>query len=93
MKRMTEGSPLYRTAQESGWSRMQKKTVGKSTWFKDGKRTCTGLTGKGLKNGQKGKMRLGPGPLENLETRSVMFIEHTREGELAKMLREQLGRM
>ena len=29
----------------------------------------------------------------NLETRYVMFVEHTREGEMAKNLREQLGRM
>ena len=93
LRRRNEGSPLYRTAQESGWSRMQKKTVGKSTWFKGGKRTCAGLTGKGMKNGQNGKMKRGTGPLENIETRSVMFVEHTRDGELAKRLREQLGRM
>ena len=30
---------------------------------------------------------------KNLETRSIMFVEHTREGEMAKNLREQLGRM
>ena len=72
---------------------MQKKTVGKSTWFKGGKRTCAGLTGKGVKNGLNGGMKRGTGPLENIETRSVMFVEHTRDGELAKRLREQLGRM
>ena len=80
-------TPLYRTAVESGASRMKKKILGKSTWFKGGKRSCSAT-----QDGRKptgGRMKHN----EEIKTRSVIFVEHTREGGLAKQLREQLMRI
>ena len=88
VRRRLEGNiPLYRTAEQSSSSRSKKKILGKSTWFKGGKKSCSTV-----KDG--GKSRRGK-PQDNgeIKTRSVIFVEHTREGGLAKKLREQLGRL
>ena len=37
-RRLEQGVPIYRTAEESGNSRNRKKILGKSTWFKGGKK-------------------------------------------------------
>ena len=87
-RREAEGILLYRTSEESIGSRDKKKLLGKSTWFKGGgKRTCSSVPG-GVKRGVKRKRME-----EVSRTRSVLFVEHTPGGELAKRLREQLLRM
>ena len=90
-RRELEMTPLYRTSEESGSSRARKKILGKSTWFKGGKegkkKTVLNGRNKGLKWEHR-KSDTGP-----LDTKTVLFVEHTPEGTLAKMLREQLGRM
>ena len=93
-RRKLEMAPLYRTSEDSGASRAKKKILGKSTWFKGkksgGKRTHTDLTRGGELGSGKGRKMGNTGPLE---TRTVLFVEHTPDGTLAKRLREQLGRM
>ena len=85
-------APLYRTSEESGSTRAKKKLLGKSSWFKGGGggRTKPGWTrkNKGVKSEHRRKGDTGP-----LETKTVLFVEHTPEGTLAKRLRDQLGRM
>ena len=96
-RREDKMAPLYRTAEESGVTRTKKKLLCKSTWFKGGgggggKRTWSTPTGTTTKPGGKRPEDVmeGTGPLE---TRSVIFVEHTPDGLLAKRLREQVSRM
>ena len=94
-RREDEMAPLYRTADESGVTRAKKKLLGKSTWFKSGgggkgtRPTDTGTASR-TRSGKAENAEGGTGPLE---TRSVIFVEHTPDGTLAKRLREQVGRM
>ena len=91
-RREQSGTPLYRTAVESGNSRNRKKIMGKSTWFKGGggKISNTGTPSGGYwKRGSKND-NTGTGPLR---TRTVLFVENTPNGELSKRIREQLARM
>ena len=91
MKRRTEqGIPIYRTSEESGSSRSRKKILGKTTWFKGGNKK-----GRTSPLSQQGGLRKGNRSVGNgdLKTRSVMFVEYTPGGELAKRLREQLSSM
>ena len=90
-RRELEMTPLYRTSEESGSSRARKKILGKSTWFKGGKEGKKKTVLNGRNKGLKWEHRNSDtGPLD---TKTVLFVEHTPEGTLAKMLREQLGRM
>ena len=87
-RRTDEGVPLYRTSKDSGTSRAKKKILGKSTWFKGG-------TKKGPKVQKRGNtgVKRKRGDDEDLRTRSVMFVNYTGEGEMAKRLRLELGNM
>ena len=87
-RRTEEGLPLYRTSEDSGATRAKKKILGKSTWFKGGIRRGPKVQRKG-NTGVKRKR----GDEEDLKTRSVMFVEYTGEGEMAKKLRVELGSM
>ena len=91
-RRKLEMAPLYRTSEDSGKSRARKKLLGKSTWFKGNANGGKGNTnlrgGKNMKRGNNLKADTGP-----LKTRTVLFVEHTPDGTLAKRLREQLERM
>ena len=100
-KRNAENVPIYRTAEESGKTRNRKKIIGKSSWFKggNGKKTTQRWNNTtnmkrnngGVRNNAKvGKD--GTSPLM-IKTRTVLFVEHTPGGELAKRLRDQLSRL
>ena len=92
-KRREEGVPMYRTAEESGKTRNSKKIMGRSSWFKGGNGKKT--TQKWNKNINSRNNSGGKGKWNSteLKTRTVLFVEHTPGGELAKRLREQLSRM
>ena len=82
-----EGQKLYRTALESGPARLRKKLAGGTEWYRK-KRKAGGtppLTGRGRKKGRQGSNKT------TVPTRTVMFVEYTPDGKLAKELREVLG--
>ena len=91
-RRKEEGLRLHRTAEESAGNRSRKRLLGKSSWFK----------GRSSNNKEEvmepGTHRrrhdgTGNGNNENLRTRAVIFVEQTPQGELAKMMREQILKM
>ena len=75
---------------ESENSRSRRKIMGKSTWFKEGKKNSqwNNATGPLPRPGKRKKIEG-----EELRNRSVIFVEHTPGGELAKLIRNQLTRM
>ena len=78
-----------------GVTRAKKKLLGKSTWFKGGgggRGTRPTNTGTASRT-RIGKAENAEGGTGSLETRSVILVEHTPDGTLAKRLREQVGRM
>ena len=87
-RRMEGGIPLYRTSEDSGATRAKKRLLGKSTWFKGGIKR-----GPGIQNKRKTGVKRKRCEDEDLKTRSVMFVEYTRGGEMAKKLRLELGKM
>ena len=90
-KCIKENKPLYRTAKESGAGRLKKKLLGKSSWFRGSK--GGGAKKSTLVRGGKGeKEQKGVGNTE-IKTRSVIFVEQTPHGELAKRIREVLSRL
>ena len=59
-----------------------------STWFKGGIKR-----GPGIQNKRKTGVKRKRCEDEDLKTRSVMFVDYTRGGEMAKKLRLELGKM
>ena len=88
-RREQGGIPLYRTAAESGKSRNRKKIIGKSTWFK---KPGGGVT-KTIAGGNTKKRKRNIESEGGIKTRTVIFVEHTTGGELAKRMRETLSRI
>ena len=94
LQRCKDGTrPLYRTAKESMGERRRGKLLAKSNWFKKkGKRKTEGLNqegnGKGAKKGKNRKKEK-----LNLGAKTVLFVDQTPGGELAKRLRELLQRL
>ena len=83
------GTPLYRTAAESGNNRNRKKIMGKSTWFKgDVTKNKTNLNIGTEGGNKKHNKKDGYNSGRELRTRKVIFVEHTPRGELARRLRE-----
>ena len=78
---------LHRSARDSLGKRIRKKLLAKSSWFKK-------RGGAAPKTGGAGGLGLGgvkTTPVEqDSEPRSVLFVEQTPGGELAKRLREQI---
>ena len=88
-RREQGGIPLYRTAAESGKSRNRKKIIGKSTWFKKPGVEVT----KTIAGGNTKKRKRNIESEGGIKTRTVIFVEHTTGGELAKRMRETLSRI
>ena len=88
-RRKKDGGRVHRTAQESSSGRIRKKLLGKSSWYKDMKKSEEEPT-KGS-----GTWRRKGDAVEDrsLRTRAVLFVEHTPKGELARRVREQLQHM
>ena len=68
-------------------SRIRKKVLAKTNWFK----RKSPKEGEKLVKGGKGKGK--PAPKKETRTRSVLFVEQTPEGELSSRLRELLNRL
>ena len=86
------GKRLHRTAEESSSSRIKKKLLSKANWFRgSNKETLTHrVAGKGA--GQR-SMNDKEVTDKKLKTRSVLFVEQTPHGELARQLRELMSRL
>ena len=87
-----KGARIHRTASESGGSRTRKKLIGKSSWFKGGKKRLENSDSGSCQNvnvGPGGNNTTTPG-LEldsGLKTRTVLFVDQTPGGVLAARLK------
>ena len=84
-KQAGRGGRIHLTSQESQQSRIRKKLIGKSSWYKSRKKEDPPhhQGGKGVP----GKMKKD---VAALKTRAVLFLEQTPQGELARRIKEQL---
>ena len=97
MRAIEEGRNLYRTAGQSAEGRGKRKLLGKCTWYRKRRNASRGggvkWTGEeerrkpGRRQNQRGKEDDG------LKTRAVLFVENTKNGELARNLREVMERL
>ena len=92
---------VNRTAKESMKGRVIKKAIGKNNWFRkstksknfnENKGERTSYDKNGENNYQKNKKESGVQD-KSLRTAAVMFVENTKEGKLAKNLREVVERV
>ena len=94
------GRKLHRTSGESSGLRNRKKLLDKSEWFKrkrpakreeqDDRHQPKPRSGQRCMEQQ---LKAGPISHNNLQTRSVLFVEQTPGGKLAKDIREVLTRL
>ena len=85
---------LHRTSQESSGARQRRKLLGKSNWFRGSRSKADSKTTPTWKSGKKSQ-QVGSknNPVQELRTRSVLFVEQTPQGELARLLRELFIRL
>ena len=89
-----ENRPLYRTASSSLAGRYKKKLLGKTTWYKKRRKfENPSLEQLSQGRGNKRKRVNAKGSCQDLETKSVIFVENTPGGELAKRLKSLLERL
>ena len=79
------GKKIYRTSKESSASRARKKLLGNANWFRTSRRKEN--EDNPSRSGTKKAGKIG----KELKTRTVLFVEHTPGGALAKKLREVLS--
>ena len=83
-----DGVPLRRTARQSGQMRLRKKLTASSSWFKIRKNREEYLAGEGWRRGRKkNKDKVVE---KRIKQKSVLFVEQTRRGELASLLRSMV---
>ena len=82
-RRLEQGVPIYRTAEESGNTRSRKKIVGKSTWFKGGEKNPRWKKAAGPLPGPRNSKNVEG---EEVKNRSVIFVEHTPGGNWPSLL-------
>ena len=84
------GRRLHLTSAESQGSRVRKKLLGKTSWYKKRKDEEEGTDphkGRGMDKPKDREKSEGSGLLR---TRAVLFVEQSPGGELAKRMRDQL---
>ena len=87
-----EGRNLHRSSTDSQGARIRKKLLAKSNWFRKSRRKedyAKESTNKGRSSGSFG----GSKCMETLKVRTILFVEQSPNGELAKRLRETLRGM
>ena len=85
-KRKMRGEQLRRTAKKSSKSRHVKKLLSKTTWYKKKSSPDNNSRGKGGGAAVKNKE-------QEQEPQSVLFVEYSRNGELASRMRELMKRL
>ena len=106
--RRTDGRKLHRTSTESSLTRRRKKLMGKTEWYRNKKNddnvneegtAATKSTKSSYSGTRQTQRRLQNGVStatdseKPLKTRTVLFVEQTRDGRLAKDIREVLKRL
>ena len=81
---------IHNTAEESSTTRVRKKLLGKTSWYRPKARSMEQMDGTGHGMGRSGKERKGATPPK---VRAVLFVEQTPLGELAKRVRELITRL
>ena len=81
------GRKVKRTAKEKMEERYRKKLLARSNWFKGGKKGDYYVKDPMVSNKKPMKIE------EFREQKTVLFVEHTRNGELGAKLREVIGRL
>ena len=90
--RLSRGLPLRNTATRSSKNRFLKKLVGKTTWYKKKNKSTAPSVGannaaeKGAKKDKKVQEQV-------FEPQTVLFVEYSKNGELASKLRELMKRL
>ena len=82
------GRPLHSTSKESYGRRSKKKLTEKTSWYKKSKKRTE--EHEGVHRKRRGSRDTSG---EELRTKTVLFVEQTRGGTLAKMLREVMARI
>ena len=93
---LENGWRLHRTSAMSQGARVKKKLLGKSSWFKKTKKVSKeGAKGRTDSKYRKkdGKYTKEPEHGKIMKTKSVLFVEQTPDGSLAKRMREVLRAM
>ena len=101
---LKDGKRLYRKAEESLKGRILKKTLGNSSWYRRRRKISDSQEqepggAKEDKNeskrrqGDKGKRRGVNSETENVKVAAVLFVENTKEGGLARGLRDVMERL
>ena len=89
-----EGRKLYRTAKQSQGARLKKKLLSKTSWYKGAKKNLVGEDDKAKKRGGVSNKGANTTIRARRDTpKTVLFVEHTAMGELARRLRELMGRL
>jgi hypothetical protein len=107
-RRKREGQPFYRHAKKTLASRVKKKLLGKTSWYKDnnnkddtGMASTTGPRSSGRRGGggwqkhvlDKVEEDRKKNQKQRCQTKSVIFVPQTKNSELAKRLREHENEM
>ena len=82
---------MHRSSTNSQGARIRKKLLAKSNWFKRRKKETEEEDNNRSKG--HGARKVGSSKNRELELKSVLFVEQTPKGELAKRLRESLRGM
>ena len=82
------GRPLHCTSKESYGRRSKKKLTDKTSWYRKSRKKTGEHEGVHRKRGGS-----RDASVEELRTKTVLFVEQTRGGALAKMLREVMARI
>ena len=83
---------VHRSAKESLGGRLRRKLLGKSTWFKGRRKDQGGNTREeeDTEGGGPNEQPVVEDSAQDLEVRTVLFVEQTPQGELAKRLRRRI---
>ena len=79
---------MRRTATESRWSRVRKKLTSKTSWYKKQKQQDH-YKDDDHSSGKKRRQERST----TMESKTVLFVEYSKDGELAKQLRELMARL
>ena len=82
------GRGIHRTSVDSSGARIKKKLLSKSNWFKKKKKEE-----QEKEQMEPGATSWGSRPAKELEVKTVLFVEQSPGGELAKRMRETLRNM
>ena len=86
-----QGRGVHRTSVDSRGARIRKKLLAKSTWFKKHKKR--GEQQSNGRNGEQRSTKWGSKNTRELEVKTVLFVEQSPGGELARRMRETLKGM